>query len=127
LNLQLQRQRFVGVFKSEQKFFFLKTDHAIICAVNIFDAGVVTRDRRIGYWGRCYDHNFLRFSTIFGEKNDVFLKNQYLIIFSKFSFVLSQKRQFFPKIFGENILKIITSVPGLLPKILKNCQKLTIA
>jgi hypothetical protein len=20
-------------------------------------------------WGRCYDHNFLRFSTIFGEKN----------------------------------------------------------
>jgi hypothetical protein len=27
-------------------------------------------------WGRCYDHNFLRFSTIFGEKIGVFLKNQ---------------------------------------------------
>jgi hypothetical protein len=26
--------------------------------------------------GRCYDHNFLRFSTIFGEKMAVFLKNQ---------------------------------------------------
>jgi hypothetical protein len=29
----------------------------------------VTRDR-------CYDHNFQRFSTIFGEKIGVFLKNQ---------------------------------------------------
>jgi hypothetical protein len=27
-------------------------------------------------WGRCYDHNFLQFSTIFGEKIGVFLKNQ---------------------------------------------------
>jgi hypothetical protein len=26
--------------------------------------------------GRCYDHNFLRFLTNFGEKNDSFLKNQ---------------------------------------------------
>jgi hypothetical protein len=26
--------------------------------------------------GRCYDHNFLRFSPIFGEKIGVFLKNQ---------------------------------------------------
>jgi hypothetical protein len=26
--------------------------------------------------GRCYDHNFLRFLTIFGEKNGAFLKNQ---------------------------------------------------
>jgi hypothetical protein len=25
---------------------------------------------------RCYDHNFLQFSTIFGEKIGVFLKNQ---------------------------------------------------
>jgi hypothetical protein len=25
---------------------------------------------------RCYDHNFLRFSTIFGKKIGVFLKNQ---------------------------------------------------
>jgi hypothetical protein len=27
-------------------------------------------------WGQCYDHNFLRFSTIFDEKIGVFLKNQ---------------------------------------------------
>jgi hypothetical protein len=26
-------------------------------------------------WGRCYAHNFLRFSTIFGEKYGGFLKN----------------------------------------------------
>jgi hypothetical protein len=26
-------------------------------------------------WSRCYDHNFLRFFPIFGEKNGVFLKN----------------------------------------------------
>jgi hypothetical protein len=32
-------------------------------------------------------------------------------IFSKFSFVLSKKRHFFAKFFGENIYKIITSVP----------------
>jgi hypothetical protein len=64
--------------------------------------------------GRCYDHNFLRFLTIFGEKIGVFLKYQcYDQKFSKFSLVLSQKRQFFSEIFGENILKIITSVPGI--------------
>jgi hypothetical protein len=27
-------------------------------------------------WGQCYDHNFLRFLPIFGEKFGVFLKNQ---------------------------------------------------
>jgi hypothetical protein len=27
-------------------------------------------------WGRCYDHNFLRFLTIFGETIGVFLENQ---------------------------------------------------
>jgi hypothetical protein len=27
-------------------------------------------------WGRCYDHNFLRFLPIFGEKIGVFLKKQ---------------------------------------------------
>jgi hypothetical protein len=49
----------------------------------------------------------------FGEKIGVFLKIQcYDKKFAQFSFVLSQKRHFFRKIFGENILKIITSVPG---------------
>jgi hypothetical protein len=63
--------------------------------------------------GRYYDHNFLRFSPIFGEKIGDFLKYQcYDQLFSKFSFVSSQKRQIFRNFFGENILKIITSVPG---------------
>jgi hypothetical protein len=44
----------------------------------------------------------------------VFLKYKcYDQFFSQFSFGLSQKRQFFAKFFGENILKIISSVPGL--------------
>jgi hypothetical protein len=48
--------------------------------------------------GRCYDHDFLRFLTIFGEKIGVFLKNQcYDQNFALFAFVLSQKRQFFRK------------------------------
>jgi hypothetical protein len=51
-------------------------------------------------WSRCYDHNFLRFLPIFGEKIGVFLKNQcYNHFFKKIGLVLSQKRQFFRKIF----------------------------
>jgi hypothetical protein len=34
-------------------------------------------------WGRCYDHNFMRFLTTFGEKIRVFLKNNAMIKFSK--------------------------------------------
>jgi hypothetical protein len=55
-------------------------------------------------WGRGYDHDFLRFSTIFGEKIGVFLKNQcHDKNFAKFGFVLRQKRQFFADFFGKNI------------------------
>jgi hypothetical protein len=44
--------------------------------------------------GRCYDHNFLRFSPIFC-KNGVFLKNHCSgQVFAEFSFVLSQKHNF---------------------------------
>jgi hypothetical protein len=47
--------------------------------------------------------------TIFGEKIGVYLKNQcYDQIFEKFSFVLSQKHQFFRRFFGENISQFIT-------------------
>jgi hypothetical protein len=35
-----------------------------------------TAPRWISCWGRCYDHNFLRFLPIFREKIGVFLKNQ---------------------------------------------------
>jgi hypothetical protein len=45
-------------------------------------------------WGRCYDHNFLRFLTFFGEKIGVFLKQCYDQNVAKFSFTLSQKRHF---------------------------------
>jgi hypothetical protein len=45
--------------------------------------------------GRCYDHNFLRFLPIFGEKIDVFLINQcYDHNFCK-KLSLRQKRQYF--------------------------------
>jgi hypothetical protein len=30
-------------------------------------------------WGRCYDHNFLRFAPIFGRKRAFFLKNNVMI------------------------------------------------
>jgi hypothetical protein len=64
--------------------------------------------------GRCYDHDFPRFLTIFGEKIGDFLKNQcYDQNFALFAFVLSQKLQFFfAKKICEKFLKIITSVPG---------------
>jgi hypothetical protein len=74
--------------------------------VSFKDVSSVTR-------GRCYDRNFLRFLTLFGEKIGVFLKNQcYDQNFSKFSFVSSQKAQFFRKNFRRKYFKIITSVPN---------------
>jgi hypothetical protein len=55
---------------------------------------------------RCYDHNFLRLLTIFGEKIGVFLKNKcYDQIFSKFSFILSKKRQLFRRNFRRKYFK----------------------
>jgi hypothetical protein len=54
--------------------------------------------------GRCYNHNFRRFSTFFGGKIGVFLKNQcYDQMFAKkTSRSLSKKLLFFAKCFGEN-------------------------
>jgi hypothetical protein len=58
-------------------------------------------------WGRCYDHNFLRFLPIFGEKIGFFLKIQcYDKKFAQFSFVLSQKRQFFRRFFSAKIFRM---------------------
>jgi hypothetical protein len=57
---------------------------------------------------------FSDFCLFSAKKLAFFSKTNVMInFFSKFGFVLSQKRQFFAKFFGENILKIITSVPGL--------------
>jgi hypothetical protein len=64
-------------------------------------------------WGRCYDHNFLRFFLIFSEKIGVFLKYQcYDQFFQNLALFWVKNANFFAKFFGENILKIITSVPG---------------
>jgi hypothetical protein len=60
---------------------------------------------RLSSRGRCYDHNFLRFFPFSGEKNGVFLKYQCYDHFFKISFVLSQKHQFFCKIFRRKYLK----------------------
>jgi hypothetical protein len=47
-------------------------------------------------WGRCYDHNFLRFFPIFGQKIAVLFKNQcYDQNFAYFSFVLKSKTPIF--------------------------------
>jgi hypothetical protein len=72
--------------------------------------------------GRCYDHNFLRFLTIFGKKMAFFLNTNVMInFFSKFSFVLSQKRQFFRKIFRRKYLKNHNIGPRWVCE--KNCTK----
>jgi hypothetical protein len=52
------------------------------------------------------------FSQFSAKKLAFFLNTSAMITFlSKFAFVSSQKRHFFAKFFGENILKIITLVP----------------
>jgi hypothetical protein len=67
--------------------------------------------------GRCYDHNFPRFFANFRRKNGVYLKNiWYDNIFTKTISSLSkttvgQNANIFAKFFGENIFKIISSVP----------------
>jgi hypothetical protein len=62
-------------------------------------------------WGRCYDHNFLRFSPIFVAKNGAFLKNKCNYqFFAKTGNNSDEKRHFSAKIFCENFFKIPT--PG---------------
>jgi hypothetical protein len=55
-------------------------------------------------WDRCYDHNFLQFLTIFGEKLAFFSKTNVMIIFLKKLALFSVKNaNFFAEFFGENI------------------------
>jgi hypothetical protein len=57
-------------------------------------------------WGRCYNHNFLRFLSIFGEKMAFFLKNQYNDqLFAKTSSSLSKKCHFSPFVLAKIFLK----------------------
>jgi hypothetical protein len=56
---------------------------------------------------------FCNFFTNFGGKNGVFLNNQCSDqFFSKIAVVGAKNANIFAKFFGENILEIITSVPG---------------
>jgi hypothetical protein len=64
-------------------------------------------------WGRCYDHNFLRFLPIFAKKLAFFSKTNVMIKFlHNLALFRVKNANFFAEFFGENILKIITSVPG---------------
>jgi hypothetical protein len=54
-----------------EKLFFVFGDSYVQRIVYEYEVSHFDRPR-----GRCYDHNFLRFLTIFGEKIGVFLKNQ---------------------------------------------------
>jgi hypothetical protein len=66
--------------------------------------------------GRCYDHNFLRFLTISAKKLAFFSKTNVLIkILHILALFWVKHAKFFAEFFGENILKIITSVPGANP------------
>jgi hypothetical protein len=58
----------------------------------------------VGIWGRCYDHNFLRFLTVFGEKNGVFLKNNVMIkILQNLALFWVKNANIFAEKFGKNI------------------------
>jgi hypothetical protein len=60
--------------------------------------------------GQCYDHNFLRFSAkilSFFSKTNVMIK-----ILHNLALFRVKNANFFAEFFGENIFKIITSVPG---------------
>jgi hypothetical protein len=76
--------------------------------------------------GRCYDHNFLRFLSIFGEKIGVFLKNQ---CYDQNFAYLSQKSQLFRWLFRRKYFKNHNIVPRSrdgrvsLLKILTNCHQ----
>jgi hypothetical protein len=55
--------------------------------------------------GQCYDHNFRRFLTIFGEKNWRFSQKPMLwsLFMQKLAVVWAKNANFFAKFFGENI------------------------
>jgi hypothetical protein len=55
-------------------------------------------------WGRCYDHNFLRFSPIFGEKLAPFSKHNVMIsFFHNLALFCVKNANFFADFFGKNI------------------------
>jgi hypothetical protein len=64
-------------------------------------------------WGRCYDHNFLRFCHFSAKKLAFFSKTNVMIkILEIIRVVWAKNANIFAKFFGENIFEFITSVPG---------------
>jgi hypothetical protein len=70
---------------------------------------IETYRHKMRIWGRCYDHYYRRFSSIFGECIDVvFIESQCCYpFFLPESYSLNEVDNFFSNFF--NILKIITS------------------
>jgi hypothetical protein len=66
----------------------------------------IFRFEQIGIRGRCYDHNFLRFLPIFGEKNWRFSqKNNLMINFLKKLAVVWKKANILAKFFRRKYFK----------------------
>jgi hypothetical protein len=64
--------------------------------------------------GRCYDHNFCDFQQFSAKKLAFLSKTNVMIkILHNLPLFWVKNANFFTKFFGENILKIITSVPVL--------------
>jgi hypothetical protein len=64
------------------------------------------KSRRIGSWGRCYDHKFLRISPIFGEKMAFFSKTNVMIkILHNLALFWVKNANFFRWIFRRKYLK----------------------
>jgi hypothetical protein len=64
--------------------------------------------------GRCYDHNFLRFSTIFGKKLLFFSKTNVMIeFFQKLAVVWGKNPQYFRWIFRRKYFKNHNIGPGI--------------
>jgi hypothetical protein len=57
-------------------------------------------------WGRCFDHNFMRFSTMFGEKLSFFSKTNVIIkIFHNLALFLVKCANFSAEFVSENTKK----------------------
>jgi hypothetical protein len=100
---------------SLMRFLKIKYFFSLLCKNNLayHNANVVVvckmRNRLIRS-GWCYDHIFLRFLPI-----GVFLKTNVMIqILQKLDSILNKQCKSFCQFYGENIFKIITSVPGYL-------------
>jgi hypothetical protein len=77
---------------------------------SIGDGKIKANENRVTR-GRCYDHNFLRFSTILGKKLAFFSKTNAMIKFLHNLALFWVQNANFSPIFCENIKKIVTSVP----------------